>query len=103
MESRCPACNSDRVVEGAIGITSEWCGFQLPSQESGLLRAAGPSVEIEREGHLCVESGFVWTRSDKDAVREAIARGGKDELLAKLRIPAARKRHWWSWLFRGIR
>lgn len=99
IETRCPGCYSDRVVPGRIGDTSEWCGFTLASQGTGFWRTLGPSVEVEKEGFLCVDRGLVWSHANKEAGLDAITRGGSDELLSRLRLAARPRRRWWWRLF----
>jgi hypothetical protein len=102
MEPRCPACGSDRVVQGRIGWAGDPLVFELPSQEKRFWRTLGPSVNVEPVGFLCVECGTVWSRVDKAVAEQAIARGGSDELLDRLRIPARPKRKW-TWILFGKR
>ena len=102
MEMRCLACGSDRVVQGRIGWGGDPLVFELPSQEKSFWRTLGPSTNVEPGGFLCIECGTVWTRVDRRAAEQAIARGGSDELLNRLRIPARPKRKW-LWLLFGRR
>jgi hypothetical protein len=102
MEMKCPACDSDRIVQGRIGWAGGPVEFRFRSQERRFWRTLGPSVDVDPEGFLCVECGTVWTRAEKGAAEQAIARGGSDELFDRLGIPVRPKRKW-SWILFGRR
>jgi hypothetical protein len=102
METRCPACNSDRVAEGRIDGREGASRFELPSQGSGFWRTFGPSVKIEEPAFLCFQCGMVWTKVDKEAAQNEITRRGNDELLERLHI-SGRPRRKWLWLLFGRR
>src|SRR5215471_154538 len=102
MAIRCPACYSEKVVEGKIDSFEGTCRFQLPPQQQGFWGTFGPQVELKRPAFLCIDCGVVWTHVDKRTATEEIARGGNDELLDSLRI-AARPKRKWMWRLLGKR
>jgi hypothetical protein len=102
MPVRCPACYSERVVEGRIGHSGEQLVFELPAQAEGFWCTGSPTINVEPQGFVCLDCGMVWTRVDKREAEKAITRGGSDELLERLRIAAPPKRKWF-WRFFGRR
>src|SRR5690242_3489240 len=100
MNPQCPGCCSDRIAEGRFSEIP--CSFELPPQEKGFFATVGPSFELKKSAFACVECGLVWTQADRSVITRVLARGGSDELLEQLRIPARPKRRW-LWLLCGRR